>query len=113
MSIRSELNAITHRLLDTAPTDYGTLHAVCHELHDFWVQTTRIDPHDPDNRKNRVHSDMGTEITVYQDVVLNFNQSGLTMPFPLRQFLGKIPAQMRFEYNVDRVPGLRVTALPD
>ncbi|KAB7728074.1 hypothetical protein F5984_20190 [Rudanella paleaurantiibacter] len=340
MSIRSELNVITHRLLDTAPTDYGTLRAVCHELHDFLVQTTRIDPHNPDNRKNRVHSDMGyaisltwaamcihdfqrtktftdglfravsdrlaqqpdlpvhilyagtgpfatlilplvarfspqqvqftlleinaqsyacltqlitlldlapyvssvqqvdattwqipdphsvdvfvtetmqkalkeeqqvaislnivpqlrpdallipeqirltlalihyqrpaeahqipvpivspvadvfllnretlwqhspsyrphhlpyvfpsmtiatpqegvqastqphllTEITVYQNVTLNFNQSGLTMPFPLRQFSGKIPAQMRFEYNVDRVPGLRVTALPD
>ena len=52
-----------------------------------------------------------TEIVVYGDEIITFNQSGLTMPFKLNQLQDAVPERVKFQYRIDENPGIRVNDL--
>ena len=52
-----------------------------------------------------------TEIVVYGDEIITFNQSGLTMPFKLKELKDPVPERVKFHYRIDENPGIRVNDL--
>ncbi|MEZ0487890.1 hypothetical protein [Fibrella aquatica] len=49
-----------------------------------------------------------TDIVIYQDVVLGYNESGLTTAHPLKLATEDVPASLTFRYQVDKTPGLEL-----
>ncbi len=52
-----------------------------------------------------------TEIAVHGDDIITLYQSGLTIPFQLKQFHDVLPEKLRFYYQIDENPGIRVNGL--
>jgi hypothetical protein len=49
-----------------------------------------------------------TEILVYDENLITFQESGLTMSFLINQFQGILPEEVTFYYQIDENPGIRV-----
>jgi hypothetical protein len=49
-----------------------------------------------------------TEIVVYGEDIITYNESGLTMRFQIQQFHYVLPEKVMFYYQIDENPGIRV-----
>jgi predicted RNA methylase len=49
-----------------------------------------------------------TEIVIYGRQVLRDNESGLTIPLPLKQFHGNLPEKVQFCYQISKIPGIKI-----
>jgi len=52
-----------------------------------------------------------TEIVVYDEDIITYKESGLTIPFQIQQFYEVLPEKIMFYYQIDENPGIRVIGL--